>query len=88
MPLHADCALHNIANKSKSYSSITLWLAMPVAENMLGPLTIKHLPTPMHYIINIRRNLWTFAIANVHGKNSSWNFHLGVHFEISVPRDM
>ena len=58
---------------------------MPVAENMFGPLTIKHLPTPMHYIINIQRNLWTFAIANVHGKNSSWNFHLGYVLKSQYP---
>ena len=40
--LHADCASHNIANKSKSYFSVTIWLAMPVTENniMFGPLSI------------------------------------------------
>ena len=58
MLLHAGCASHNIvANGSKSYSSIILFVAMPVTENMFGPPSIKHLPTPMHSHMHTRTQI-------------------------------
>ena len=41
------------------------------------PSTTRHIVAETHEYF-ISRNLRTFAIANVHGKNSSWNNHVNI----------